>query len=272
MRVRKPIPSHRPTSLPPARASLKGVAQLVERIAYPESDGKPMAETDVHRKLMMRLIDALEWRYRDDPRVYVSGNLLLYYVAGDPTKSKAPDVFVVKGVEKKERRTYKLWEEGVAPCLVIELTSKSTRQEDQQEKFELYAQWGVREYFLCDPLGEYLRPPLQGYRLRRGRYEVIKPDGLGRLKSKELGLWLEREGRQLRLWDAGTGEEVLDGNARAAIAARRAQVEVTARQAAAARAEAEAAARAAAEARAAEAEAELARLRAQLARRTRRKK
>ncbi len=252
-----------------------------------------MAETDVHRDLMARLIDALKWRYRDEPEVYVSGNLLLYYVEGDPRKSKAPDVFVVKGVEKRLRRIYKLWEEEAPPSVVIELTSKSTRREDQKGKFELYAEWGVREYFLFDPLNEYLRPPLQGYRLRRGRYEVIKADEVGRLESKELGVWLERDGTQLRLWDVALGEEVMDGSERAQAATRRAmiaesraqfeaaarRVEAAARQAEAERADgAEALAQieaqraAEAEARAAEAEAELAKLRAQLARRGKRKK
>jgi hypothetical protein len=57
----------------------------------------------------------------------------------------------------------------------------------------------VPEYFLFDPLGEYLRPPLEGYRLRRGRYEAIKPVE-GRLPSKVLGLHLEGRGRDLRLY------------------------------------------------------------------------
>jgi Uma2 family endonuclease len=244
-----------------------------DEVEYPESDGKPMAETDVHRDLMAQLIDALKWRYRDDPQIYISGNLLLYYVEGDPTKSKAPDVFVVKGVEKRLRRIYKLWEEGVAPSAVIELTSKSTRREDQKGKFELYANWGVREYFLFDPLNEYLRPPLQGFRLRRGHYEVIKADELGRLESKELGVWLERDGTRLRLWDVTTGEEALDGAERAQAAVRRAviaesraQFEAAARQAEAAARRAEAERAAEAESRAAAAEAELAKLRSQLAR------
>lgn len=250
-----------------------------DEVEYPESDGKPMAETDVHRNLMAQLIDRLEWRYRDEPNIYVSGNLLFYYIQGDPTKVRAPDVFVVKGIEKRQRRLYKLWEEGVAPCVVIELTSKSTRREDQTTKFELYGALGVREYFLFDPLNEYLRPPLQGYRLKRGRYEVINPDERRRLKSVELDVWLERDEAQLRLWDVATRVEVLDSKERAEIAVKHAEAETARANAAAAHAEAEAAraaaeaARAVAEAaRAAAAEAELAVLRAVLARRSGHKK
>lgn len=77
----------------------------VPTIVYPESDGEPMAETDKHRKLMMDFILMLEDHFRYDNDVYVSGNLLLYYVEGDPKKCLSPDVFVTFGVEKKQRRT-----------------------------------------------------------------------------------------------------------------------------------------------------------------------
>ncbi len=46
------------------------------------------------------------------PEVYVGGNLPIYYEEGDPAKSVAPDVFVVFGIAKRQRRIYKLWEAG----------------------------------------------------------------------------------------------------------------------------------------------------------------
>lgn len=39
---------------------------------------------------------------------YVAGNLFVYYEEGDPTQVVAPDVFVVKGVPRQKRRTYKV--------------------------------------------------------------------------------------------------------------------------------------------------------------------
>ena len=59
---------------------------------YPESDGKPMGETDLHRKAMIRQIGILE-RYYAGQQSYVSGDLLLYYVQGNPEKFVVPDVF-----------------------------------------------------------------------------------------------------------------------------------------------------------------------------------
>ncbi|MFQ5343304.1 MAG: Uma2 family endonuclease [Anaerolineae bacterium] len=221
--------------------SVLAPAPAREEIIYPETDGKPMAETDLHREEMIAIIEALSDYFRDAPDVYVSGNLLLYYEEGNTGASVAPDAFVVKGVSKGDRRTYRLWEEGKAPDMVIEVTSRGTRLQDLGTKRALYAWLGVKEYFLYDPLGEYLEPPLQGYRLAGGDYERMEPAADGTLHSHELGLDLRREDGHLRLMDPVTGERLLSP------------------------AEAHAARRAA-EARAAQAEAELERLRAELER------
>jgi len=174
--------------------------ELLTNHDYPTSDGKPMAETDHHRDLMFDLIKTLQAHYADDPMVYVSGNLLVFYVPGDKRRHLSPDVFVVKGVPKRERINYLTWEEGKCPDFVIELTSSSTRHEDQSRKFRLYQDvWRVSEYFLFDPFGDYLTPAFQGYRLRGSQYSAIKPV-MGRLPSKVLGLHLEQQGPELRLY------------------------------------------------------------------------
>src|SRR3990172_8736912 len=142
----------------------KGLTKKKKEIFYPESDGKPMAETDVHRDLMFDLIKLLKDFFHDKPDVYVSGNLFIYYKEGEPTASISPDCFVVKGVENYKRRTYKIWEEGKRPDVVFELTSKKTKQEDQSKKKVIYQdKLKVKEYFLYDPLHDYLKPSLQGY-------------------------------------------------------------------------------------------------------------
>ncbi len=256
-------------------------ASAAAEVCYPESDGQPVAETDVHRQLMFELIGMLQAFFRADPHVYISGNLFLYYQEGDPRRVVAPDVFVVPGIPNEPRRTYKLWEEEVVPAVVFELTSRSTRREDLHSKYDLYERLGVREYFLFDPLGEYLRPPLQGYRLHQGRYRPLAVDADGSLWSAALGLALHARGAQLRLYDpagqrwlptpqeAETARRAAEG--RAQEAEDRASVEAGARRVAEERASAEAGARRVAEARATVeadarqvAEAEVARLRALL--------
>ncbi len=217
-------------------------------IYYPETDGKPMGETDVHIDALIYLREALRDHFRDAPQVYVAGNMFLYYEEGNPTACVAPDVFVVQGVGKHERRTYRLWEEGRPPAVVFEITSRGTRLEDLGTKRVVYAMLGVQEYFLYDPLGEYLRPPLQGYRLHEGEYQRMLPAGEEELTSQVLGLELRVEAGRLRVVDVATGERLL--TPAELHAARRS--EATARQAA--------------EVRATEVEAELERLRAELAR------
>ena len=170
---------------------------------YPESDGKPMAETDVHRSLLTNLVFTLETHFQSEPDVYVSGNLLVYYVQGNPAKCFAPDVFFVRGVPKGQRRIYKLWEEGAAPQIVIELTSRKTWKEDLQTKWRLYEELGVQEYFIFDPEYDYLDEPLVGYRLENGKYAELEIKD-GRVKSEALGLELVDTGETLRLFDPTT--------------------------------------------------------------------
>ena len=98
------------------------------RVHYPESDGKPMGETDLHRDLMTDLIFALKWFLRST-QAYVAGNLFIYYEEGNPRAVVAPDVFVALGVEQRRRRIFQTWREGGrAPDVVIEITSKKTRK------------------------------------------------------------------------------------------------------------------------------------------------
>lgn len=180
-----------------------------KEIVYPDSDGKPMAETDVHIDLVIDLRERLKARYADDPNVYVAGNLLVYYAERRPRVSLAPDGFVVFGVPNRTRRSYKTWEEGRFPDVVFEFTSASTQEADLGRKFDVYQDiWRVKEYFLFDPLGEYLDPSLLGYRLTRGEFQPILPvkDALA---SKVLGITLSHDGSRLTLRDAATGEKVL---------------------------------------------------------------
>ncbi len=176
-------------------------------VYYPESDGEPMAETDTHRKQMMYLLDALADYFRDALDVYVAGNLFFYYEEGDPTAVVAPDVFVVKGVLKRDRRTYQVWKELKGPDVVFELTSQSTRRKDLGPKKGIYEMLGVKEYFIFDPLGEYLEPQLVGFRLARWGYRQIEDEEP--LVSRVLGLELRVEGEMLRLVDPATGEKLL---------------------------------------------------------------
>jgi Uma2 family endonuclease len=237
---------------------------LQQEIEYPTADGQPMAETTLHRKIMTDMIEGLEHHFEHMPDVWVGGNLFLYYERGNPRAVVAPDVLLVHGVSKWDRRIYKLWEEGGrVPSLVMEITSSSTHDEDVDKK-EDYRRLGVAEYFLFDPYGDYLEPNLQGYRLESGWYVPISPEPDGSLRSQTTGLLLRTEGNRLRLIDPVTGQPlpwVREKAAAREAAEKRAMDEAAARAAAEERAAEEAAARRTAEERLRLLEEELARLR-----------
>src|SRR5262245_28751566 len=108
------------------------VASAPPDIEYPSSDAEPMAETTIHRVVMSDLIAMLKGHCADEPGVYVSGIMMMYYVEGNPEKSVSPEVFVTLGIPKlPEREIYQIWREGKGPDAVIEVTSRSTARVDQ---------------------------------------------------------------------------------------------------------------------------------------------
>ena len=182
-------------------------------VDYPCSDGQPMAESDFQLKPLVYAITALQTHFLHQSQVYVAGDMFVYFKEGAPRAVVAPDVFVVVGAPKHMRMSYKLWEEPKAPDFVLEITSRSTRAEDQGRKREVYASLGVGEYWLFDPTGDWLAPRLKGFRLHEGEYRPLPSvalvgGGLS-LHSEALGLEVRLdEDRSLRLHDPETGEDL----------------------------------------------------------------
>lgn len=186
-----------PTHSPPARR---------DDIFYPESDGEPMAETDAHANLLIYLKLALEQFFAEREDVYVTGNIMFYYVEGEPKEVISPDVMVCFGVPKRERTSYKTWEENdVAPSVVIELSSRGTWRKDLVEKRSLYAMLGVKEYFIFNPLDLKSESRFVALHLKNGDYEAVEING-GRTRSEVLGLDLVVAGKTLRLFNPQTDE------------------------------------------------------------------
>lgn len=176
-------------------------------IEYPESDGKPMGETDLHRDWMFRLLEIFRQRYRDE-QVYIASDLLVYYEEGTPSKFVVPDCFVVLDCKPGRRRTFQTWNEKRVPNVVFEVTSRGTSSIDIVDKPVIYERMGVQEYFLYDPTASYLEPPLQGYRMTNGSLHQIA-EANGRIRCETLGVELFLREHDLVIVDKETGVEQL---------------------------------------------------------------
>jgi hypothetical protein len=129
-------------------------------------------------------------------------------------------------VNNRQRRSYKAWQEGgKLPSFILEVTSMTTRKQDEVEKPRLYARLGVEEYFQYDPTADYLKPQLKGRRLVNGEYQPLPleatTDGTPFIYSAVLGLDLRlltptRQAlgiaplpKELRFFDPQTGQKLL---------------------------------------------------------------
>ena len=125
------------------------VLRLPTQDELPSEDGIPM-ETQRHKLQMDLLIYPLiPWlKNREDG--YVGGNMFVYFSSAQVKNQdfRGPDVFVVLGVPKGERKSWVVWEEGKAPDVVIELLSEKTALEDKTTKKQIYQErLRIPEYF-----------------------------------------------------------------------------------------------------------------------------
>lgn len=162
---------------------------------------EPEMESSLHYSQLALLMSCLEffWENRDD--FFIAANLTIYY---SPQQIKTrdfrgPDFFFIKGVERRDRLSWVIWEEsGQFPNVIIELLSESTAAVDRTTKKELYAHcFETPEYFWFGPYTlEFV-----GFRLVNGDYEPILPNAQGHLWSEEMELFLGIHDRKLRYFD-----------------------------------------------------------------------
>ncbi|MBX2999438.1 MAG: Uma2 family endonuclease [Caldilineaceae bacterium] len=195
-------------SIPISHAPTTTLSKPADPVFYPETDGQPMGESEWHVIATLYLLSALRNFFAARSDIYVIADMFMYYEEGNPSANKAPDVMVVKNIEQRKRRIFKVWEEGAVPCTIIEVTSKSTWAEDTIRKSSLYARLGVTEYFLFDPLHEYMDDQFMGFRLEDGEYIPIESSADGSIFSQELGVILRPDGDLLRVINPATNRIV----------------------------------------------------------------
>lgn len=174
-------------------------------LEFVESDGEPMGETELHVEQILDLLAALKnlAKQRGDQSAHAGANLNFYYDRTNPAKRVTPDVFFVRGLADptRPRRSFKLWEEGRAPELILEIASRATWEEDLGRKKELYRDvFGTSEYLVFDPEEGILEAgPLLAWRLSGRAYRRV--GGASEVESKVLGATFRVIRGRLRIVD-----------------------------------------------------------------------
>ncbi len=128
-----------------------------QQVIYPESDGQPMADNTKQFRWIVTIQGGLDALFKDDPNVFVAGDLLWYPVEGDNKTRIAPDAMIVFGRPKGDRGSYQQWrEDNIPPSVVFEVLSPGNRLTEMLNKLRFYERYGVEEYYMYDPDNEDL--------------------------------------------------------------------------------------------------------------------
>jgi Uma2 family endonuclease len=163
---------------------------------------EPEMESSLHYAQLALLVSCLEWLWRDRQDFFIGANLTIYF-SRQQLKNRdfrGPDLFLVKGTERRPRNSWVVWEEdGRYPDLIIELLSDSTAKTDRKLKLELYqTRFRTPEYFWFSP--ETLE--FKGFRLTGEHYQEIIANEQGHCWSEVLNLYLGIDGGKLRYFSA----------------------------------------------------------------------
>lgn len=121
-------------------------------IVYPESDGKPMADSQQQARVIRRLVAGFERVFADRQDVLVGGDFFWYPVEGDPEIVAAPDVTILFGVDKDDDLpNSQPWVYGGSIALAVEVMSSSNTWREMTKKRMIYDRYGVPQYWAFDP-------------------------------------------------------------------------------------------------------------------------
>jgi Uma2 family endonuclease len=198
-----------------------GRMQLLELPLTPElfldpQDEDKIIQHPVHHFIVGLLFDWIRRRLASEPDVMVLSDAK--HLLGPGLPGPGPDISVVRGIKERDFASFDLAEQGVVPCLIVEVVSPSSpriRKTDEVDKVALYEQVGIPEYIMVSlrRVGRNsFRFGLRGLRLGPDqRYRPMVPDDQGRLLSETTGLLfaVSPGGDGIYLVNAQTGERLL---------------------------------------------------------------
>ena len=119
-----------------------------------------MSDNTKQFRWIVTIQGGLDSLFKDNPEVFVAGDLLWYPVEGDNKTRIAPDAMVIFGRPKGdspeatlcERGSYLQWQEdNIPPQVVFEVLSPGNRLGEMLKKLKFYERYGVEEYYIYDP-------------------------------------------------------------------------------------------------------------------------
>ncbi|MCY7376353.1 MAG: Uma2 family endonuclease [Pyrinomonadaceae bacterium] len=176
-----------------------------EEIIYPEQREDEMGETSFHYTVISNLVQMLRAFFREREDVFMTANMNIYYVEGNPYKWFAPDILIAFGAGNHERGVYKLWQEKIFPQVVFEVASDRTWKNDVADKLKLYEKLGAEEYYILDSEFKYLPAPLMAFR-REDEKLLPLPIDDDRIFSPRLNLEIVQAENSFRLFNPQTNE------------------------------------------------------------------
>ncbi|MEH1815027.1 MAG: Uma2 family endonuclease [Nostoc sp.] len=201
-----------------AQTSLGIESTLPDHRQLPESDGTFVKNLQEHPQSLL-LTDSIEpilQKLHPNGQYCIGQDSGIYWRMTEPPErgAEAPDWFYVPNVPPtlngQVRRSYVLWQEYVAPLIVLEFVSGDGSEE--RDKTPITGKFWVYEQAIRVPfygIYEVKKASVQAYQLLRGEYQLIPANERGHYPIEpmgvELGIWQGRyqnlELPWLRWWD-----------------------------------------------------------------------
>jgi Uma2 family endonuclease len=123
-----------------------------EDILYSDNEVTSLADNTKHFRWLVMIKENLEILFANHEDVFIAGDLLWYPDAEPLMASTAPDVMVVFGRPKGDRKSYRQWQENdIPPTVVFEILSQNTTDIELWRRLRLYQGCKVEEYYTYDP-------------------------------------------------------------------------------------------------------------------------
>ena len=204
---------------------------LPDHTQLPESDGTFVKNWQEHPQSIL-LTDSIQpvlQKLYPDSQYFIGQDLGIYWRITEPPEkgAEAPDWFYVPNVPPtlngKTRRSYVLWQEFIAPSIVLEFVSGNGAEE--RDKTPWKGKFWIYEQVIRTPfygIYEVNKASIEVYELIGGKYQLLAANERGHYSITpmgiELGLWQgeyqNMELPWLRWWDL-QGNLLLTGEERA---------------------------------------------------------